>query len=244
MKKIVVAISVAVLVCLGLTACCEHQYESKVTTEATCIAEGVMTFTCVNCEKSYTEAIPVSDTHQYVEKVTVAATCEKTGTLEKKCSLCDNTITEDIAATGDHSTRWGKCTTCGTIRTELKTKAEAIAEKYDEACDNIALCTAYISSASDSSYFTGTDSAAKYFKLAGQEYKKAADLCGDYPEFAAIKKELLNLANGISKTTLNGKTGTMNKYYDLKAMLDTLQNNTIKGMKNCAEIFTEWKAYE
>ena len=47
-----------------LTAC-EHTYTSKVTTAATCVEDGVRTYTCSVCGDSYTEAIPATGQHTY-----------------------------------------------------------------------------------------------------------------------------------------------------------------------------------
>ena len=44
---------------------CDHAYSSAVTTEATCGADGVMTYTCSACGHSYTEAIPATGEHVY-----------------------------------------------------------------------------------------------------------------------------------------------------------------------------------
>lgn len=38
----------------------DHDYEEKLTTEANCQGEGTYTYTCKNCEDTYTEAIPVT----------------------------------------------------------------------------------------------------------------------------------------------------------------------------------------
>ena len=37
----------------------EHEYESKITKNATCKEEGVKTFKCVNCEATYEEKIGI-----------------------------------------------------------------------------------------------------------------------------------------------------------------------------------------
>ena len=82
---------------------CEHNYTSKVTTEATCTKDGVKTFTCSVCKDSYTEAIAATGKHNYTSKVTTEATCTKDGVKTFTCSVCKDSYTEAIAATGKHN---------------------------------------------------------------------------------------------------------------------------------------------
>ena len=93
------------------TASCNHTYTSKVTTAATCSANGVRTYTCSKCSVTYTEVI-ISTGHSYVAKVTKAATCTATGVKTFTCSGCSGSYTETIPATG-HIYTDGKCITCG-----------------------------------------------------------------------------------------------------------------------------------
>ena len=66
----------------------EHSYTSEVTTEATCGADGVMTYSC-ECGDSYTEAIPATGEHSYGDwSVVKAATYLETGMEERICSVC------------------------------------------------------------------------------------------------------------------------------------------------------------
>ena len=47
---------------------CEHEWDQgKVTTEATCIKDGVMTYTCTLCGETKTEAIKATGEHNYVD---------------------------------------------------------------------------------------------------------------------------------------------------------------------------------
>ena len=65
----------------------EHQYTSKTTTEATCLENGVMTYTCA-CGDSYTEVIRATG-HTIVQDAAIAATCETDGkTAGSHCSAC------------------------------------------------------------------------------------------------------------------------------------------------------------
>ena len=47
-----------------------HEYSSKVTKAATCTADGIRTYTCSVCDKSYTEAI-TKTAHTYSTNWTI-----------------------------------------------------------------------------------------------------------------------------------------------------------------------------
>lgn len=67
---------------------CSHAYESKVTTEATCTTNGVLTYTCSKCGTSYTETIEATG-HSYGEWTEVKApTTTETGLSERVCAGC------------------------------------------------------------------------------------------------------------------------------------------------------------
>ena len=79
------------LLVVTLTACGgeePHIYTSLVTTAATCEAEGVLTYTCMVCEDSYTEVLaPLG--HTRVTDEAVAPDCTNTGlTAGEHCSTC------------------------------------------------------------------------------------------------------------------------------------------------------------
>lgn len=74
-----------------------HSYTEKVTKAATCIAEGVKTYTCA-CGDSYTESIAKTD-HAYKTETTTA-TCTQEGTAKRTCSVCGNSTTEKTPALG------------------------------------------------------------------------------------------------------------------------------------------------
>ena len=81
---------------------CTHEYKEEVTTEPTCKDEGVKTFTCSKCGKSYTEKIEKTADHDYKEEVTTQATCTQSGLMTCTCSVCGDTYTKDIPKK-DHS---------------------------------------------------------------------------------------------------------------------------------------------
>ena len=95
-KKNVALTLIILTMCLLFTACkCEHQYEEKVTKEASCTAVGIKTFTCKECNESYTEEIPMLE-HTYTSAVTKEPTCAEKGTTTFTCTVCDHSYTEEI----------------------------------------------------------------------------------------------------------------------------------------------------
>lgn len=86
-----------------------HSYSSTVTTEATCMADGVRTFTC-SCGHSYTQVEPKRSVHSYNSATcTAAKTCKWCGVTEGQalghsyntdgvCYRCDGTNPDKDAA--------------------------------------------------------------------------------------------------------------------------------------------------
>ncbi|MBE6941889.1 MAG: hypothetical protein E7455_06395, partial [Ruminococcaceae bacterium] len=78
----------------------EHEYTAKVTTEPTCTAAGVKTYTC-ECGDSYTETIAALG-HSYKAVVT-APTCTAAGYTTYTCATCGNSYTADNVAALGHT---------------------------------------------------------------------------------------------------------------------------------------------
>ena len=127
MKKRIVFLFTLILITVSmLAACggrgdggtpesCTHEYESKVTKDATCTAEGTLTYTCTLCEDSYTEAIKVTE-HKYSSTLSSGETkhfyaCEcgaksgeenhissgaPTATKDEVCTACGYVINEAV----------------------------------------------------------------------------------------------------------------------------------------------------
>ncbi|MBE6812177.1 MAG: hypothetical protein E7523_04780 [Ruminococcaceae bacterium] len=98
----------------GVITASGHNHTSKVTSAATCTAEGVETFTCANCGDTYTKSI-AKLSHSYGAWTTkTAATCTVDGVSERKCT-CGKTETKAIPATGhaDADSNY-VCDNCGT----------------------------------------------------------------------------------------------------------------------------------
>ena len=119
----------------------EHTYTESITTEATCEADGVKTFTC-ECGDSYTETITATG-HNYEEVADSAtpATCDTDGKeADAKCSLCESVVEGAVITASGHSygeyiynndattsadgTETATCSVCGgkTSRTKAGTK--------------------------------------------------------------------------------------------------------------------------
>lgn len=75
-----------------------HSYNNSVTKQATCDANGIITYTC-SCGDSYTEAIKATG-HNYSSTVVTEATCVEVGGRLYTCANCGNVYTETIPANG------------------------------------------------------------------------------------------------------------------------------------------------
>ena len=95
-KILVVSVVLSILAGI-LTGCgCEHEYMAEITKEATCVEEGVLTYTCVLCGNTYTESVSEPDAHKYSSEITKEATVSETGVKTYTCSLCGDSYTEII----------------------------------------------------------------------------------------------------------------------------------------------------
>ena len=102
-----IAIILACCLCFALTACgCAHQYETKVTREASCTSSGVTTHTCKLCGYTYSSYGSIGN-HSWV-----LATCTK----EQYCSSCGITNGNALG----HTTQNGKCGRCGEMCSNSK----------------------------------------------------------------------------------------------------------------------------
>ena len=82
---------------------CDHDYTAEVTTEATCEAPGLRTYTCSKCQHSYTEKIPATG-HSWQVKQSVQTEYDDTGNITQqgytiyKCSVCGNEYKDEQGA--------------------------------------------------------------------------------------------------------------------------------------------------
>ena len=82
-------------------ASCSHSYSSKVTTVATCVDPGVITYTCSGCSASYTETIPASGHNYSVD--TIYGNCTTTNKLIYTCANCGDSYEVDSNEYWDHN---------------------------------------------------------------------------------------------------------------------------------------------
>ena len=77
--------------------------DGEITTAATCTTDGIMTYTCLNCDEMRTETIPATG-HDYEETV-IAPTCTEEGYTLYECSACgDSYIDNEVTALGHSMT--------------------------------------------------------------------------------------------------------------------------------------------
>ena len=87
--------------------------DGEITTAATCTTDGVMTYTCLDCNETRTETIAATG-HKWDEgEITTAATCTEDGVMTFTCPNCNETRTETIPA--GHVIVDGVCTVCGEL---------------------------------------------------------------------------------------------------------------------------------
>lgn len=77
-----------------------HYLTRKITKKATCTEDGVITYTCIECNESYTEKIPATG-HKYNDVVTEAS-CDKGGYTLHTCANCGDTYKDDFTAPTGH----------------------------------------------------------------------------------------------------------------------------------------------
>ena len=101
LTKLMLAMVLVLVAVLALASCgCEHIYDEAITTQPTCTAEGVKTFTCSLCGDSYTEVVPTGD-HRYIETAT-RPTCTEPGVKTYNCKDCGHSYTEEIESAKGH----------------------------------------------------------------------------------------------------------------------------------------------
>ena len=129
-----------------------HYLTRKITKKATCTEDGVITYTCTECNESYTEKIPATG-HKYNDVVTEAS-CDKGGYTPHTCANCGDTHKDDFTAPTGHKytkttvkqpscdtdgVKTFTCADCGDVYTE---KLEALGHTYGisevvkPTCDN------------------------------------------------------------------------------------------------------------
>lgn len=82
----------------------EHVWNSgTITKRPTCVETGVKTYTCLECQATYTEEIPATGVHTMTTVVDRAATCGAAGSQHRECTVCHTReASTSIPATGAH----------------------------------------------------------------------------------------------------------------------------------------------
>lgn len=120
-----------------------HNYTSEITKSATCVEEGIETFTCINCDDSFTTVIPRTEhvAGKSEEVVIKEASCVETGLKEvtSYCKECNEKIsTEQIvisALSHDYVVVDSKDATC--LEEGYKNyKCSRCGEEYTETISN------------------------------------------------------------------------------------------------------------
>lgn len=77
----------------------DHTYDSGViTTQPTCVTDGVKTYTCTKCKNTYTEAVPKTGVHTFGEWTeTTAPTVFEDGVNTRTCTICGTQETEEVS---------------------------------------------------------------------------------------------------------------------------------------------------
>lgn len=82
-----------------------------VSAEATCIADGIRTYTCTTCCSIREEPIPSPGGHTWSDAATVKeATCAEEGSSVQTCTVCGETKEEPIPLTSEHVWNDGEIT--------------------------------------------------------------------------------------------------------------------------------------
>lgn len=200
----------------------EHKYTSTVTTEATCLAEGLTTFTCENCKDTYTEKIAILD-HSYSSTVTTPASCQQEGVKTYTCAGCNNTYTEPITRTTYSST-------------ELPVMLEASVGEvttYNKKGEALGLGTCFVQTADGvliTNYHVIDGAYSAKVALAGKTYDVAQVLAYDVDIDIAILKIAATGLKPVTLCKLDHKTGeTVYAYGSSKGLTLTFSSGLISA---------------
>ena len=87
-----------------------------ITSDATCVSDGLITYRCITCDATKTAVIPAA--HQWIILDTVAKTCTTDGSVSKACTACGEETVEIIPA----SHNWNN----GTVMTEATCEEDGL----------------------------------------------------------------------------------------------------------------------
>ncbi len=96
-----------------------HTWDAGVvTTQPSCTAAGVRTYTCTECGATRTESIAATGHTYGAAVVTTEPTCTGMGVRTRTCTVCGATTTQSIPSLGGHTWDEGTVTTEPTYETE------------------------------------------------------------------------------------------------------------------------------
>ncbi len=154
--------------------------EAEILVQVTCDADGKEKYSCSRCDYTEEKTVPAGHVPN-IEK----ATC----TEDQICTRGDHLMN---AKTG-HTTDWDKCKSCNVFITDrhaeaaalLKTKFTAAKAAFDYAYS----INSYNTMLDGVSWkvLPNTEKAKPYYQQAKTYFEEALAICGDIPEFAAIK---------------------------------------------------------
>ena len=190
-----------------------HTWNSgAITTQPTCTAAGVKTYTCTLCRTTKTEAVAALG-HSYTTKVT-APTCTDRGYTTHTCSRCSNSYKDTYVAAKGHSEVIDKAV-AATCTTSGKTEG-----KHCSVCNAVLVAQQTVPATGHSYIYTKIDGLThrvtckncSYSASAAHSYKEGYCLCGE-PEIKEPVEDVslklnhsLNLASDISVNLLVSKT--------------------------------------
>ena len=151
MSKVALILALLLLAVFVITSCgeCEeHTWDNGTVQKAsTCSEEGVMLYTCTECDETKTEPISKS-AHNYVKNV-IEPSCTTDGMTVYTCSVCSNSYNEDVVK-AQHSyvitSTDATCTTPGEVRKECSkcgdTQIETVVSQHNYVkASSVATCT-------------------------------------------------------------------------------------------------------
>lgn len=172
----------------------EHNYVSEITVAATCTVEGVRTYTCTNCNDTYTEPInKIEHDNTATGNLRSAATCTEAATYWYNCSICgtqseqyfesgsalghNNTATGNLRSSAtctSGATYWYKCSRCGTQATTYFTSGSGTGHSLGSGSSSGTVSTKYCGSCGkDNGRYVVTQRCSKCGGTRNSEYCSA-----------------------------------------------------------------------
>lgn len=191
---------------------CSHSYTSAVTKAATCVSNGVRTYTCSKCGASYTETIAATGVHTYGSwSVTKAATCTTSGTKTRSCTVCGTEETQTISATGHSYGSWVTVTAAGCTKAGRQKKT--CSSCGDVQTQSIAATGHNYTSVTVPASCTENEKVRYTCKNCGDNYDVYAE--GNYSEWSETKPV------GVEESRIETKTQYRYADYETKTSYST-----------------------